>query len=109
MNKAPERQVTLSQGEIVALKKAITYLKFECEEAGSLIFCGSTSINSAFDKLVANSDIKGEDVFYNRKNPKAEKLMLEKLNKEFIHEGNSEIEQIEQFEHSAIFMHPFKV
>ncbi|MFJ4344797.1 hypothetical protein [Pseudomonas sp. NPDC089401] len=109
MNKTSERQVMLSQGEIIALKKAIAYLKFECEEVGSLIFCGSPLINSAFDKLIASSDIKGEDVFYNRKNPSAERRMLKKLNEEFKHEGSGEIEQIEQLEHSEVYMHPFKV
>lgn len=109
MSKIPKVEVVLSQGEIVALKKAIRYLKFECEETGSLIFCGSPLINSAFDKLVASSDIKGESEFYNRKKPSAEEHMLKKLNEELRYGGNSEIEKMEHFEHAAIFMHPFKV
>ncbi|CAK17269.1 hypothetical protein [Pseudomonas entomophila] len=109
MSKIPEAEVVLSQGEITALKKAIYYLKFECEETESVIFCGSPLINSAFDKLVASSDIEWDDDFYNRKNQSAERHMLEKLNEKRRYEGRSEIEDMESFEHAATYMHPFKV
>jgi hypothetical protein len=43
-----EKKLTLSQGEVVALKKAIMYLKFSCEETESVMYAGSPLINSFF-------------------------------------------------------------
>ena len=61
--------LSLSQGEITALKKAIIYLKFSCEQPDSLLFAGSPLINSALDKLIETDDFgEQEKTFYSKKN-----------------------------------------
>lgn len=48
--------LSLGTIEVDALKKAMLYLKFECEEISSLIFSGGDLISSALDNLLINSD-----------------------------------------------------
>ena len=52
-----EKSLTLSQNEIVALKKAIMYLKFSCEETESIMYAGNPLINSIFSKLIEIDDL----------------------------------------------------
>ncbi|EOC0415361.1 hypothetical protein ACI00F_004168, partial [Cronobacter dublinensis] len=52
MAEIKDKILNLDQGEIIALKKAIMYLKFSCEETESLLFSGSPSINSVLAKLL---------------------------------------------------------
>lgn len=104
-----EKNVKLNQGEINALKKAILYLKFECEETSSLIFSGSELINSAFDKLLINSDSYEREVkFYSRGNSDAQDFIEKKIKREKdFNEGGSE-EKIIDKEYVRCCIHPFK-
>lgn len=51
-----DKNINLSAGEIEALKKLILYVKFSCEESESILYSGSRSINSFFNKLIEASD-----------------------------------------------------
>lgn len=76
------KTLKLSQGEIVALKKAIMYLKFSCEETESLMYAGSPLINSAFSKLIEIDDL-GEHArdFYSKRHEVNETFVSSKLDK----------------------------
>lgn len=52
--------IELTQDELNALKKALFFLKFECDDTGSLLYSGSNFINSALEKLIKN------DVMYDQ-------------------------------------------
>lgn len=73
------KNVTLSQAEVNALKKAILYLKFECEETNSLLYAGSPLINSVLNKIVEVDDL-GEvsKAFYAQRNVKNEEVIRDK-------------------------------
>ncbi|MGP3591074.1 hypothetical protein [Vagococcus sp. WN89Y] len=77
-----DKILKLSQGEIVALKKAIMYLKFSCEETESLMYAGSPLINSAFSKLIDIDDL-GEHAkdFYRKRHGANERFVLSKIEK----------------------------
>ncbi|MHA0914208.1 hypothetical protein ACR9H8_05495 [Kosakonia cowanii] len=109
MDELTEKDVKFNQGEINALKKAILYLKFECEETSSLIFSGSELINSAFDKLLINSDsYEREMKFYYRENPDAKDFIEKKIKRqEGFNERDSEENLIDN-EYVRCCMHPFK-
>ncbi|WP_312974399.1 hypothetical protein [Atlantibacter sp.] len=77
-----EKSLTLNQGEIVALKKAIMYLKFSCEETESLLYAGSPLINSIFSKLISIDDLGQQAIdFYNKRHTENEMFVLSKLDK----------------------------
>lgn len=57
MSENKEKSLTLNQGEVNALKKAIMYLKFSCEETESVMYAGSPLINSVFSKLLVIDDL----------------------------------------------------
>ncbi|WP_326902726.1 hypothetical protein P8F81_10890 [Kosakonia cowanii] len=109
MDELTEKDVKFNQGEINALKKAILYLKFECEETSSLIFSGSELINSAFDKLLINSDsYEREMKFYYRENPDSKDFIEKKIKRqEGFNERDSEENLIDN-EYVRCCMHPFK-
>lgn len=109
MDELTEKNVNLNQGEINALKKAILYLKFECEETSSLIFSGSELINSAFDKLLMNSDsYEYEAKFYSRENPDAQNFILEKIKRQ--KDFNKESQQNNSIDNDYVrcCIYPFK-
>ena len=109
MDENTEKDVKLNQGEINALKKAILYLKFECEEESSLIFSGSELINSAFDKLLSESDTyKSEVDFYSKGNLYAQNFMLEKIKRQrdFYGEVEDNMEHDEKYVRNCIL--PYK-
>lgn len=109
MNEFTESPVMLNQGEINALKKAVLYLKFECEETSSLIFTGSRLINSAFDKLIdASRSSEREKKFYNTRNADAEEYVLKKVNEQREFEGEPKLSEIGEVKYFADLMHPFK-
>lgn len=104
-----EKDVKLNQGEINALKKAILYLKFECEETSSLIFSGSELINSAFDKLLINSDsYEREMKFYSRENPDAKDFIEKKIKRQEVFNERDSEENLIDKEYVRCCMHPFK-
>lgn len=77
-----EKKLTLSQGEVVALKKAIMYLKFSCEETESVMYAGSPLINSIFSKLIEIDDLGQQSIdFYNKGHAGNERFVLAKLDK----------------------------
>ena len=77
-----EKKLTLSQGEVVALKKAIMYLKFSCEETESVMYAGSPLINSIFSKLIEVDDLGQQSIdFYNKGHVENEMFVLAKLDK----------------------------
>ena len=83
-----EKTLTLNQGEISALKKAILYLKFSCEETESLMYAGSPLINSVLTKLI-NVDDFGEEAisFYKERHVKNEMFISSKLERFEIERG----------------------
>ncbi|ANO87392.1 hypothetical protein KV337_002055 [Escherichia coli] len=76
------KNLLLNQGEVAALKKAIMYLKFSCEETESLLYAGSPLINSVFAKLLDIDDL-GQQAkeFYSKKHAQNERFILAKLKK----------------------------
>ena len=104
-----EIEIRLNQGEINALKKALRYLKFECEETGSLIFSGSPLINSAFDKLIAGSYLAECELrFYAEGNSYAEECMLDKLRRNWEFEGRGEFEDGVDSEYFRECIRPYR-
>lgn len=79
--------VYLTQSEINALRKAIMYLKFECEETDSLLYAGSPLLNSVLEKALG-ADVYREfaESFHARPNPHAEAFMREKLERSYAEE-----------------------
>lgn len=109
MDEFTEIPVMLTPGEINALKKAVIYLKFECEETSSLIFTGSKLINSAFDKLVGGSrSSERERKFYDARNADAEEHVLKKVNEQREFEGVPKLAEIGEVRYFSALMHPFK-
>lgn len=96
-HRAPEQQfkggeeavtpVYLTQGELNALRKAIMYLKFECEETDSLLYAGSPLLNSVLEKAFS-ADVYREfaESFHARPNPHAETFMRKKLERSYAEE-----------------------
>lgn len=79
--------VYLTQGEMNALRKAIMYLKFECEETDSLLYAGSPLLNSVLEKALS-ADVYREfaESFHARPNPHAETFMRKKLERSYAEE-----------------------
>lgn len=104
-----EIEIRLNQGEINALKKALLYLKFECEETESLIFSGSPLINAAFDKLIAGSYSSERELrFYAGGNSYAEECMLDKLRRNWEFEGQGEFEDGADSEYFRECIRPYR-
>ena len=77
-----EKSLTLSQSEIVALKKTIMYLKFYCEEIESVMYVGSPLINSIFSKLIEIDGLGQQSIdFYNKGHAENERFVWAKLDK----------------------------
>lgn len=77
-----EKSLTLSQSEVVALKKAIMYLKFSCEETESVMYAGSSLINSIFFKLMKIDELGQQSIdFYNKGHAENERFVLAKIYK----------------------------
>ncbi|MEQ9870538.1 hypothetical protein ABRP77_15010 [Pectobacterium odoriferum] len=76
------KKLFFSQGEIIALRKAIIYLKFSCNETESLLYSGSESINSALSKLIDSDDFSKEaKEFYKIDSPHNESFVKNKISK----------------------------
>ena len=76
------RELLLSQGEIGALKKAIMYLKFSCEETESLLYAGSPLINSVLKKLLDIDDLGMQaKEFYEKQHEPNELFILSKIDR----------------------------
>ncbi|CCW31134.1 conserved hypothetical protein [Xenorhabdus nematophila F1] len=75
--------ISITQAEIIALKKLILYVKFTCEESQSLEYASSYSINGFFEKLVEVDCFKeAAKAFYNERNIDNEKFIMHKINVE---------------------------
>ncbi|ELZ9930829.1 hypothetical protein ACMW09_003316 [Cronobacter malonaticus] len=97
MAESKDKILNLDQGEIIALKKAIMYLKFSCEETESLLFSGSPSINSVFAKLLNIDDLGEQSLnFYNKRHPENERFVLSKINKYESESGRSLSESVKE-------------
>lgn len=82
MSENQEKSLTLNQGEVNALKKAIMYLKFSCEETESVMYAGSPLINSVFSKLLVIDDLGDYAIdFFKKRHLENERFVLAKLNK----------------------------
>lgn len=91
------KSLVLNQGEIAALKKAIMYLKFSCEETESLLYAGSPLINSIFSKLAAIDDLGQQSIeFYNKRHAENERFVLSKLDKMELENGRPLDEKIKE-------------
>lgn len=92
-----DKSLVLNQGEIAALKKAIMYLKFSCEETESLLYAGSPLINSIFSKLSAIDDLEQQSIeFYNKRHVENERFILSKLDKMELENGRALDEKIKE-------------
>lgn len=102
------KQLSLSQGEISALKKAIMYLKFSCEETESLQFAASPLINSFLNKLLVIDDLGAQaSAFYQEHHPEHEHFILSKLSR-MNEENHSRIpDEVMQKTYQEC-LHPFK-
>ncbi|MCS3405913.1 hypothetical protein [Serratia sp. AKBS12] len=76
----PVKEISITQGEISALKKLIMYVKFSCDDTESLLYAGSDSINSFLDKIL-DVDYLGDYAreFYSKRNPDNEKAVMDKI------------------------------
>lgn len=82
MSENQEKSLTLNQGEVNALKKAIMYLKFSCEETESVMYAGSPLINSVFSKLLVIDDLGDYAIdFFKKRYLENERFVLAKLDK----------------------------
>lgn len=74
------KEISITQGEISALKKLIMYIKFSCDDTESLFYAGSESINSFLDKIL-DVDYLGDYAreFYSKRNPDNEKAVMDKI------------------------------
>jgi len=82
MAEIKDKIINLDQGEVVALKKAIMYLKFSCEETESLLYSGSSAINSVLTKLLANDDLGWQSLdFYKQSHSENERFVMSKIKK----------------------------
>lgn len=82
MSENQEKSLALNQGEVNALKKAIMYLKFSCEETESVMYAGSPLINSVFSKLLVIDDLGGYAIdFFKKRHLENERFVLAKLDK----------------------------
>ncbi|ELY2857128.1 hypothetical protein SMC92_004265 [Cronobacter dublinensis] len=82
MAEIKDKIINLDQGEVVALKKAIMYLKFSCEETESLLYSGSSAINSVLTKLLANDDLGWQSLdFYKQPHSENERFVMSKIKK----------------------------
>ena len=80
MSENQEKSLTLNQGEVNALKKAIMYLKFSCEETESVMYAGSPLINSVFSKLLVIDDLGDYAIdFFKKRHLENERFVLAKL------------------------------
>ncbi len=97
MTEGKDKILNLEQDEVIALKKAIMYLKFSCEETESLLFSGSPSINSVFAKLLNIDDLGEQSLnFYNKRHTKNERFVLSKINKYESESGRSLSESVKE-------------
>lgn len=46
-------KIEIKREKVNALIKAVLYLKFDCEDKGSLLYASSPLINSALDKIIS--------------------------------------------------------
>ena len=82
MSENQEKSLALNQGEVNALKKAIMYLKFSCEETESVMYAGSPLINSVFSKLLVIDDLGDYAIdFFKKRHLENERFVLAKLDK----------------------------
>ncbi|CAK17270.1 hypothetical protein [Pseudomonas entomophila] len=110
MNNAAEINIALNHGEASALKKALLYLKFECEETSSLIFSGSPLVNSVLDKLIDQSVFgSSERQFFDNGNKAAEKFMLEKLIRTLEADDNQGLSEDRRSAYFKECMRPYKI
>lgn len=103
-----EKVITISQGEISALKKLIMYVKFSCDDIESLQYAGSYAVNSFFDKLI-EADFFGEHEkkFYRKRNLDNESFIINKIEKY----QNKSISRMNQDTLQEVFrecLYPFK-
>lgn len=92
-----DKSLILNQGEIIALKKAIMYLKFSCEETESLLYASSPLINSIFSKLISIDDLGKQAIdFYNKRHIENEIFILSKLDKMELEMGRSLDKEIKE-------------
>ncbi|MCW7550974.1 hypothetical protein OO184_24360 [Photorhabdus sp. APURE] len=100
--------ISITQAEIIALKKLILYVKFTCEESESLEYASSYSINNFFDKLIEVDSFKeAAKAFYNERNIDNEKFVMHKIKAEQENSINKMDDEIlkEVFKES---LYPFK-
>lgn len=104
-----QKSVSLRIGEINALKKAILYLKFSCEDEGSDIFSSSPLINGALESLILASDLGEAEVeFYQKGNRESERHVISRINKIEAHDGRVMSENLKKMVYEA-WMYPFRV
>ncbi|KML18878.1 MULTISPECIES: hypothetical protein [Burkholderia] len=105
----PKKSISLKVGEINALKKAILYLKFSCEDAGADIFASSSLINSAFESLLEASDLGEMELkFYQKGNEVNEGYVISRVNQMEARDGDVMSEDFKMRVCEA-WMYPFRL
>ncbi|WP_063811593.1 hypothetical protein [Burkholderia cepacia] len=105
----PQKSISLNVGEINALKKAILYLKFSCEDAGVDIFASSSLINSAFENLLKASDLGEMELkFYQKGNKGNEEYVISRINQMEARDGDVMSEDLKMRVYEA-WMYPFRL
>lgn len=80
----------LTHGEMIALRKALAYLKFDCLDSEANLYAGSISLNSLLGKTLEKGPLAEHTRhFYNRFNPQAEQFVADRLELEYASEGRS--------------------
>ena len=104
-----QKKIIITNEELNTLKKAIYYLKFECNDVDSLFYAGSPYVNSFLKKIIEMDDLYDKNTTpigksgLPYKNDIISKIRL--LDKE---EGADEHRDISN-EEIAVYLYPFSV
>ncbi|OXI42019.1 hypothetical protein [Burkholderia aenigmatica] len=105
----PRKSVSLKVGEIAALKKAIMYLKFSCDDAEADIFASSPLINGAFESLVKAGDLGELEIrFYQKGNKENENYVLSRIGEIEARDGKEMSEELKRRVYEA-WVYPFRL
>ncbi|CAB3961135.1 MULTISPECIES: hypothetical protein [Burkholderia] len=105
----PRKSVSLKVGEIIALKKAIMYLKFSCTDAEADIFAASPLINGAFESLISADDLGEMEVkFYQKGSKENERYVLSRMGEIEARDGKEMSEELKRRIYEA-WVYPFRL
>ncbi|URQ61415.1 hypothetical protein LQ939_03470 [Pantoea alhagi] len=104
-----QKKIIITNEELNALKKAIFYLKFECEDVDSLLYAGSPYINTFLEKIIEMDELYDKDTTpIGKSGLSYKKNIISKIRLLDKEEGEDENREISNEEVSA-YLYPFSV